>query len=160
MGNGGGYGRVRITCSGGDLSQTEIQYPVVSRHTPPCQTKFSKTRDAFHCDAIIQVGCWYIIQRVGQTAAKRNILILASLWRFWIWHLTSLHGKVLTASVLGHVLNLGTVSLFLSVYQLLLRLKGTKCNLIKVISCLELTFLYSRWGNSSKRDFNDPRWLC
>lgn len=42
-GNGGGYGRVRITCKGGDLRQTEIQYHVNSRHTPPCQTKFSKT---------------------------------------------------------------------------------------------------------------------
>lgn len=42
-GIGGGYGRVRITCSGGDLSQTEIQYPVNSRHTPPCQKKISKT---------------------------------------------------------------------------------------------------------------------
>ncbi len=43
-GLGGNGGRVRITCNGGDLSQTEIQYPVNSRHTPPCQTYSQKPR--------------------------------------------------------------------------------------------------------------------
>lgn len=155
-GNGGGYGRVRITCNGGDLSQTEIQYPVNSRHTPPCQTNSTKQRriplGCHHSSGLLiqTTTCWATVTDNSARGTCRaheiskKILPFTSPLLAW----ESLM-EVLTASVSEHILNLGAASFHISVPA---ASTAKACNLIKVISCLETTFLYSTWGNGYKRD--------